>query len=136
MQWVYITTIALIISVVSRIFWKHVADKVDPVLGVPLAYSAAFISALIVFLYFRPELKVTKSVFIPLILAGCFFVVMDILLMNAFKTGPLSLVYSYFLIGSIILATVLGVIIFEETLTLKIVIGILSGVLSILLLVR
>lgn len=136
MQWLYITTIALIISVVSRVFWKYAADKIDPVLGVPVAYSAAFVSAMVVLLYFRPELKITRNALIPLVLAGCFFVIMDVLVMFAFKTGPLSLVYSYFLIGSILLATVLGVVIFKETLTLKIIMGILLGIVSILLLVR
>lgn len=137
---ILLTIIAAVILGIWRVVEKFIGLHIHPILGAIFLYLAGFIAATAAFLIVRPEITINppfKKGVIVAILAGIMIVFCDVLILYIFKKGGnISMITSFLSAGSIVVALILGTLLFRESLSVIQIFAIAIIVLGLFLLTR
>jgi drug/metabolite transporter (DMT)-like permease len=137
MNWVIPTILAMVLFGSWGVLVKYVAGKLDTVSFSFFNALSSLIMIAIVFAYFwfsKSTIRMTQEgVFISLI-AGIIAVLAVLTEVTAYQIGSLSTLSPMIAVGVAAITAVGGIVLFKETVTPKIVVGILLAIVAIYLL--
>jgi uncharacterized membrane protein len=130
MSWIIYSLIGIGLMGVSDLFRKLALGLKDPLFTNLVFQSAAFSTAIILFLLFGRKTENNPKYILYAIIAGITICTFSILSFKALSTGPgVSVVMPVLRIGGVSLVAILGIFILKEKLTFQTIFGLLfSGI--------
>lgn len=143
--WIWPAVLSIFAVLVFNVFVKFTDGEISKVYGIVLIQVAAVVPPLVLFLFYKSGWGATESgtlfnatskgVLLSL-LAGIAIGIANIAIINMYHLkAPLSLAVPFTRVGGTVLAVIAGIVLFSEILTVKQILGICLGALSIILLI-